>query len=145
MEVVRNGEAMRAVEKPEEMKKMGMDFFYDKLKLPEDKDILVSEQFCEKDKPILWKIKAITEDEFLRAGKSADKWASLCVASVSMPNLKDKELWESYGVRSGEDALKEMLCPGEFLHLLEAVKLLNDFPKRQEERKAEAKNAFGRV
>lgn len=151
MKAMRKGKKEREIEKSEGINKpegiqkperIGMEFFYDELRLPEDKDILISERFCEKGEPILWKIKAITEDGFLKVGKTADKWASLCVASVSVPDLKDKGLWESYGARCGEDALKEMLCPGEYLRLLEAVKKQNDFPSRQAERKAEAKNAF---
>ena len=56
------------------------------------------------------------------------------------PDLQDKVLWESYGVDSGEKALKEMLYPGEYVRLLEAVKEINGFQKRRKAWKEQAKN-----
>ena len=56
------------------------------------------------------------------------------------PDLKDKMLWESYGVDSGEKALKEMLYPGEYVRLLDAVKDINGFQQRRKAWKEQAKN-----
>ncbi|MBQ3567847.1 MAG: phage portal protein, partial [Anaerotignum sp.] len=60
--------------------------------------------------------------------------------SVVEPDLHDKGLWESYGVESGEQVLKEMLYPGEYVKLLEAVKDINGFQQRRRNWKEQAKN-----
>lgn len=52
-------------------------------------------------------------------------------AFVVVPDLTDKALRESYGADSGEAALQEMLYPGEYMRLLEAVKDINGFQSRQ--------------
>lgn len=68
-----------------------------------------------------------------------DKWAVLCMLSVVVPDLTDKALRESYGADSGEAALQEMLYPGEYMRLLEAVKDINGFQSRRRVWKEQAK------
>lgn len=108
---------------------------------PENRRISVSPCFVENGEEIFWEIRAVSEEEYRRAveGKK-DKWAGLCLLSVVKPDLKDKMLLESYGADSGEQALKEMLYPGEYVKLLEAVKEINGFQKRREVWKEQAKN-----
>ena len=108
---------------------------------PENRKVQVSPCFTENGVEIPWEIRAVSEGEFRRAveGKK-DRWAALCLLSVVFPDLRDRELWESYGVDSGEKVLKEMLYPGEYLRLLEAVKELNGFQRRKKAWKEQAKN-----
>ncbi|MBQ2924216.1 MAG: hypothetical protein IJE57_01460, partial [Anaerotignum sp.] len=90
---------------------------------------------------VLWEIRAVSEEEYRRAAEGKkDRWAVLCLLSVVEPDLHDKGLWESYGVESGEQVLKEMLYPGEYVKLLEAVKDINGFQQRRRNWKEQAKN-----
>ena len=108
---------------------------------PENQRISVSPCFMENGEEVLWEIRAVSEEEYRRAAEGKkDKWAVLCLLSVVKPDLKDQGLWESYGADSGEQALKEMLYPGEYVKLLEAVKDINGFRKRRKAWKEQAKN-----
>lgn len=108
---------------------------------PENRKIPVSPCFMENGEEVLWEIRAVSEEEYRRAAEGKkDKWAALCLLSVVTPDLKDKMLWESYGVDSSEEVLKEMLYPGEYVRLLEAVKEINGFQQRRKAWKEQAKN-----
>lgn len=108
---------------------------------PENRKVQVSPCFTENGVEIPWEIRAVSEGEYRRAAEGKkDPWAALCLLSVVSPDLRDRELWESYGVDSGEQVLKEMLYPGEYLRLLEAVKELNGFQQRKKAWKEKAKN-----
>ena len=108
---------------------------------PDNRMVSVSPCFTENSEEVLWEIRAVSEEEYRRAAEGKkDKWAALCLLSVVKPDLKDKTLWKSYGVDSGEKALKEMLYPGEYVRLLEAVKKINGFQKRRKAWKEQAKN-----
>ena len=108
---------------------------------PDNRRVSVSPCFAEDGAEALWEIRAVSEEEYRRAAEGKkDKWAALCLLSVVKPDLQDKELWESYEVDSGDKALKEMLYPGEYMRLLEAVKDINGFQQRRKDWKAQAKN-----
>lgn len=108
---------------------------------PKNRKIAVSPCFREDGSEALWELRAVSEEEYARAAEGKqDKWAVLCLLSVVKPDLADRRLWESYGVDSGEKALKEMLYPGEYMKLLEAVKEINGFSKRRKAWKEQAKN-----
>ena len=116
-------------------------FFKENNGFPANRMVSVSPCFIENGEEVLWEIRAISEEEYRRAAEGKkDKWAALCLLSVVKPDLNDKMLWESYGVDSGEKALKEMLYPGEYVRLLEAVKDINGFRKRRKAWKEQAKN-----
>lgn len=116
-------------------------FFRENNGFPENRMVQVSPCFTEDGKELLWEIRAVSEEEYRRTAEGKqDKWAALCLISVVKPDLKDKSLWESYGVDNGEKVLKEMLYPGEYLRLLEAVKEINGFQKRRKAWKEQAKN-----
>jgi len=119
-------------------------FLKEETHLPIQRDIFVSKYFVEGGQIILWRVKGITESEFQRT-PAKDFWAALCVASLKRPDLKDKALWESYGKRNAEDTLKEMLLPGEYLRLLQAVKEMNGFVQRKKMLKEKSKNALRRA
>lgn len=108
---------------------------------PENREVSISPCFAEDGAEVLWEIRAVSEEEYRRAAEGKkDKWAALCLLSIVKPNLTDKVLWESYGVDSGDKALKEMLYPGEYMRLLEAVKDINGFARRKKAWKEQAKN-----
>lgn len=116
-------------------------FFMENNGFPENRQISVSPCFEEDGKEVFWEIRAVSEEEYSRVAEGKkDKWAVLCLLSVVKPNLQEKELWESYGVTSGEQVLKEMLYPGEYVRLLEAVKDINGFQRRRRAWKEQAKN-----
>lgn len=116
-------------------------FLEEKNGFPENRKVQVSPCFVENGAEVLWEIRAVSEEEYRRAAEGKkDKWAALCLLSVVSPDLTDRGLWESYGAENGEQALKEMLYPGEYVKLLEAVKDINGFQKRRRAWKAQAKN-----
>ena len=89
---------------------------------PENRRVHISPCFRENGEEVLWELRAVSEEEYRRAAEGKrDKWAVLCMLSVVVPDLTDKALRESYGADSGEAALQEMLYPGEYMRLLEAV------------------------
>ena len=85
-------------------------------------------------------LRAVSEEEYRRAAEGKrDKRAVRCMLSVVVPDLTDRALRESYGADSGEAALQEMLYPGEYMRLLEAVKDINGFQSRRRAWMAQAK------
>ena len=118
------------------------EFLRENSGFPENRRVSVSPCFRDADgREILWELRAVSEEEYHRAAEGKkDKWAILCLLSVVTPDLKERGLLESYGVDSGEKALKEMLYPGEYLRLLEAVKEINGFTDRRKAWKEQAKN-----
>ena len=102
----------------------------------------------ENGEPLLWEIRPIKtkEDEKLRdectrevpiPGKPnmyrykldvTEYMTKLAVASIVFPNLYDAELQDSYGVKTPEDLLKEMIDdPGEYNELLLFIQNFNGF------------------
>ena len=107
---------------------------------PENRRVRISPCFREDGEEVLWELRAVSEEEYRRAAEGKkDKWAVLCLLSVVTPDLTDRALWESYGAESGETVLKEMLYPGEYMRLLEAVKEINGFRSRRRAWKEQAK------
>ena len=107
---------------------------------PENRSVHISPCFRENGEEVLWELRAVSEEEYRRAAEGKrDKWAVLCMLSVVVPDLTDKALRESYGADSGEAALQEMLYPGEYMRLLEAVKDINGFQSRRRVWKEQAK------
>ena len=115
----------------------------------------------EKGNPVEWEIKALTtkESEDIRtectmevpvAGKpgmvrpkvdTKAYIAKLIAACVVFPDLYNKELQDSYGVRTPEDLLKEMVDdPTEYNALAEFIQNFNGFDETLEEKVKEAKN-----
>ena len=115
----------------------------------------------EKGRPVEWEIKALTtkESEDIRtectmevpvAGKpgmvrpkvdTKAYIAKLIAACVVFPDLYNKELQDSYGVRTPEDLLKEMVDdPTEYNALAEFIQNFNGLDESLEEKVKEAKN-----
>ena len=120
-----------------------------------------SKSFVDKDgKPLLWEIKQIgnKEDEALRKmctrqvkvpGKpnmyrpetdSALYMGKLAATCTVFPDLKNKELQDSYNVMGDDELLKEMLSPGEYADFCNKVSEVNGFEVDINEKVEEAKN-----
>jgi len=115
----------------------------------------------ENGKPLDWEIKPLTtkENENIREscmievpvrGKpnmfrpklnTSLYLAKTMVASIAFPNLYDAELQDSYGVKTPEELLKEMIDdPGEYNEFAAFIQQFNGFDTTMEEKVDEAKN-----
>ena len=115
----------------------------------------------EKGNPQLWEIKPLTtkQDEAIRdactievpiKGKpnlfrhkvDTSKYiGKLLAAAVIFPDLMDADLQDSYGVKTPEDLLKEMIDdPGEYTEFTAFVQKFNGFNVSLDEKIDEAKN-----
>lgn len=114
----------------------------------------------EEGKPLEWEIKHLTtrENENIREACTIDVQvtgkpnlyrpklntsayiAKIMVASIVEPNLYNAELQDSYGVKTPEELLKEMIDdPGEYNRLAEFIQNFNGFTT-MEDKVDEAKN-----
>jgi hypothetical protein len=115
----------------------------------------------EQGNPLLWEIKPLTtkENEDIREactmeiqvkGKpnmfrpklnTSQYLAKMMVASVVEPNLYSAELQDSYGVKTPDDLLKEMIDdPGEYNDFAAFIQKYNSFNTSLEDKVEEAKN-----
>ena len=115
----------------------------------------------ENGKPLEWEIKALTtkESEDIRSECTTEVpvtgkpgmvrpkvdtkayIAKLIAACVVFPDLYNKDLQDSYGVRTPEDLLKEMVDdPTEYNALAEFIQNFNGLDESLEEKVKEAKN-----
>lgn len=136
-------------------------FLSQNVKKNENVKYVVSERFLDgKGNPVEWELRSLMgdEDEALRRectkrvpvpGKRGQytqetdynqylgKLAAVCTVH---PNLKDKELQDSYGVMSDDVLLKRMLTAGEYASYLEKVQQVNEFDVAMDDLVEEAKN-----
>lgn len=114
----------------------------------------------ENGKPLEWEIKPLTTSEVQRiqddctievpTGKpnvfrtkfQSSKFAKkLICASVSFPDLYDAELQDSYGVKTPEELIEQMIDdPGEYNALASFVQKFNNLDKGLNDKVEEAKN-----
>lgn len=115
----------------------------------------------EKGNALLWEIKPLTtkENEDIREGCTFEipvkgkpnlfrpkvntnlYIAKMIVSSIVEPNLYNAELQDSYGVKTPEDLLKEMINdPGEYNEFAAFVQQFNGFNTTMEDKVEEAKN-----
>lgn len=115
----------------------------------------------ETGKPLEWLIKPLTtkENETIREactvelpvkGKpnmfrpklnTSDYLSKMMVASISEPNLYDADLQDSYGVKTPDDLLKEIIDdPGEYNDLAAFIQKFNGFNTTLDDKVEEAKN-----
>lgn len=119
----------------------------------EEVDFIVSDRFKDEDGVIPWKLRAMSPDSALLAsdrvtivsGKQnifkTDKYfKDIVVETVTYPNLRDKELQDSYGVMEPGELLNKMLNSQEFNKLLEKCLEINGLNKSFDDLKNEAKN-----
>lgn len=67
--------------------------------------------------------------------------AKLMVSSIVFPNLYDAELQDSYGVKTPEELIKEMIDdPGEYNEFASFIQDFNGFNTSMEDKVEEAKN-----
>lgn len=114
----------------------------------------------EEGKPLMWEIKALTTKEtekirekctveipihgkpgMYRQKMTRDYLPSLICAAVVSPNLYDAELQDSYGVKTPQELLLEMIDnPGEYTALLQFVQNYSGFDISINDDIEEAKN-----
>lgn len=119
------------------------------------KEIEISKRFVNEDgRPEKWIIKPISEeenDEIRKASadlngdidqtsRNTQYMYELCAACTVYPNLKDKELQDTYGAMGESELLKKMLLPGEYTRLVLEVTKINDFDTKFDKLVEEAKN-----
>lgn len=116
----------------------------------------------EKGKPLEWEFRHITSKEnekileectievpvtgkpnLFRSKTLSSKYAKkMIVASVVVPDLLDADLQDSYGVKTPEDLLMEMVDdPGEYSDLASFVQKFQGFNVSLEDKVEEAKNS----
>lgn len=115
----------------------------------------------EKGQALKWEVKALTtkEDEDIRdscmteipvPGKkgayrqklnTSEYMTKMAVVSTVFPNLYDAELQDSYGVKTPEELVKELIDnPGEFQEYVLFIQNFNGFDTRMDDKVKEAKN-----
>lgn len=123
-------------------------------------DYIASERFIdEKNNPIPWKLRILTETELSKLKAQckkrvtnpktqqsyietdSSKLADLMIEnSVIYPNLNNAQLQDSYGAVGAIDLAKKMLIPGEYNDLILAVNETNGFNSGMAEKIKRAKN-----
>ena len=118
-------------------------------------DFVVSDRFKdEQGNPIAWKLRAMDPDKSLISSDDAmiiDKkgnanfkvsayYKSIVANSVVYPNLRDKELQDSYKVFTPADLLNAMLNASEFNRLLKKCQEINGIDKDFDTLKDDVKN-----
>lgn len=123
-------------------------------------DYIASERFIdEKNNPIPWKLRILTETELSKLKAQckkrvtnpktqqsyietdSSKLADLMIEnSVIYPNLNNAQLQDSYGAVGAIDLAKKMLIPGEYNDLILAVNEANGFNSGMAEKIKRAKN-----
>ena len=108
-----------------------------------------------------WEIRALTSEEDEQIRKSCthkvkvpgkrnqymtDTDGNLYIAKMAAactvhPNLYAADIQDSYGVKTPEALLKEMLLPGEYTDYLEKVQSINGYDADMEELVDEVKNS----
>lgn len=115
----------------------------------------------EEGKPLLWEIKPLStkQNEDIREACTYDVSVKgkanmfrpklntslyitkMIVASVVEPNLYNADLQDSYGVKTPEDLIKEMIDdPGEYSEFAAFIQKFNGFTASLEDKVEEAKN-----
>lgn len=120
----------------------------------ENKEVIVSNRFQEKGKPVPFIIKPITQEEnkalikkFSKKDKkgneSFDKTeyvSALTSSAVVFPDLTNAELQKAYGVLGESSLLQKMLYVGEYATLAQEVQELSGLDKDINEDIEEVKN-----
>ena len=120
-----------------------------------------TKSLCDKGEPLLWEIQPVRTKEndriqndctievpvkgkpnMYRNKTDTSKYiANLLAASVIFPDLHNAELQDSYGVKTPEDLIKEMIDdPGEYTEFAVFVQKFNGFNVTIDEKIDEAKN-----
>ena len=113
--------------------------------LPEEKEVFISSRFKGEDgKPVLFRIKPLTQEENSRLQKRATRKVTskqgnteefdrnlyskiLVVAATVYPDFHDAELCAAYKTNIPEEVPSKMLLAGEFSKLVEEIGSLSGF------------------
>ena len=134
-------------------------FFKKNHKNTENVKLAVTSELCDKDgKPLEWEIRKLNTREVQALTKecvttkqigkklvpSIDEelfTKKLMAESVVFPDLNNAALQDSYGVKTPEALIVEMVsCAGDFMAFAEYLMVLNNINKSLDERVDEAKN-----
>lgn len=121
----------------------------------ENKEVIVSDRFQEKGKPVPFVVRPVTQEEneeIMRKYRRKDKKGEetfdqigyshdLAASAVVFPDLNDAELQRAYGVLGSVKLLKKMLLIGEFATLAQAVRDLSGLEEDINDDIEEAKNS----
>ncbi len=128
---------------------------------PNNETIVVSRRFTDEEgNPVPWEIRALSSAEESRIRSECERRVpvpgkrglyvpetdsnlyqiKVLAASTVVPDLKNKELQDSYGVVSETELLRAMLLPGEMAEYSERVYALNGFETSMGELVDQAKN-----
>ena len=135
-------------------------FFMENVGEMGEEEIVVSDRFKnEKNEPVPFRVKAITEMENAEIRKSCQRrtrgkngilntetdidlyLAKLVAACILYPDFKDAALQKSWGVLGADALLRRMLTAGEFSSLLASVQEVCGFDRTLDEVKDEIKNS----
>lgn len=120
----------------------------------ENKEVIVSDRFQEKGKPVPFVIRPLTQEEnkaLLKKYTKRDKKGNetfdraeyvpaIAASAVISPDLTNAELQKAYGVLGESALLQKMLYIGEFAVLSQAVQELSGLDEDINEDIEEAKN-----
>lgn len=120
----------------------------------ENKEVIVSDRFQEKGKPVPFVIRPLTQEEnkvLLKKYTKRDKKGNetfdraeyvpaMAASAVISPDLTNAELQKAYGVLGESALLQKMLYIGEFAVLSQAVQELSGLDEDINEDIEEAKN-----
>lgn len=120
----------------------------------ENKEVIVSDRFQEKGKPVPFVIRPLTQEEnkvllkkFTRRDKKGNETfdrteyvPAMTASAVISPDLTNAELQKAYGVLGESALLQKMLYIGEFAVLSQAVQELSGLDEDINEDIEEAKN-----
>ena len=125
------------VNKVENMNRLAA--FLHPAKLEEQKEIFISERFCdESGKPVPFIIKALSQAENEAIGKKClkgEKWDDveytqrLVVAATVEPDFSDKELLAAFSPDLANPLLDPLQLPGRMLRTGEYARLVNEIMK----------------
>lgn len=120
----------------------------------ENKEVIVSDRFQEKGKPVPFVIRPLTQEEnkvllkkFTKRDKKGNETfdrteyvPAMAASAVISPDLTNAELQKAYGVLGESALLQKMLYIGEFAILSQAVQELSGLDEDINEDIEEAKN-----
>lgn len=117
-------------------------------------EVVISERFQEKGKPVAWKIRPVTQEENAAIVKKHTKRTKkgdqefdriaytqeLTAMGVVYPDLNNEELQKAYGVIGAVKLMGKMLLVGEYGKLAQEVQRISGLDEDINDEKEEAKN-----
>ncbi len=127
-----------------------LDAFLNPVSTTEEKEIVISDRFQEKGKPVPFKIRALTQEENEAISRRCTQYKNVkgqrveemdtrrysrelvCAATIE-PNFADKRMCDKYGVADPTLVPGKMLLSGEYAKLVDSITKLSGFDEDVEE------------